>query len=136
MRDAGEGWIVNLTSAAARPSAGPPFVLGPQGSTIAVYGASKAALARLTNGLGAELHGTGIRVNAIEPRAAVMSEGAAQLVGSTLRPDQIESMEEMVEAVVALCDCPADLTGQSVVSLDLLAERQLTVHRLDGTPLP
>jgi citronellol/citronellal dehydrogenase len=135
MRAAGEGWIVNLTSAAARPSAGPPFELGPQGSTLAVYGASKAALVRITNGLGAELHGTGIRVNAIEPRAAVMSEGAAQLVGATLRADQVETMEQMVEAVVALCDCPAEITGRSMVSLDLLAARDLVVHRLDGTPL-
>jgi NAD(P)-dependent dehydrogenase (short-subunit alcohol dehydrogenase family) len=133
MRAAGEGWIVNLTSGAARPWPGPPFELGPQGSTIAVYGASKAALGRITNGLGAELDGTGVRVNAVEPRAAVMSEGAAALVGATLRADQVESMEEMVEAVVALCDCPAEVTGGTFVSLDLIAAWSLTVHALDGT---
>lgn len=73
-----------------------------------MYGASKAALNRITNGLAAKLHGTGIRVNTVEPRAAVLSEGAAEFVGSTLRPDQIESMEEMVEATLALygtCGC-------------------------------
>lgn len=136
MREAGEGWIVNLTSGAARPSPGPPFELGPQGSTIAVYGASKAALSRITNGLGAELSGTGIRVNAVEPRAAVLSEGAVALVGDTLRPDQIEPLEVMVEAVVALCDCPASCTGNCFVSLDLLEEQGRRVHRLDGTPFP
>lgn len=134
MRDAGAGWIVNVTSAAAGHVTGPPFELGPQGSTITVYGASKAALRRLTNGLGAELHGSGIRVNAIEPRAAVLSEGAAALVGGTLRPDQIEPIEHMVEAVVALCDCPADITGQTVVSTDLVREWGLEVRGLDGRP--
>ena len=106
MTEAGGGWIVNVSSGSADHWAGPPFDVGPQGPRTAAYGASKAALNRITNGLGAELYGTGIRVNTVEPRAAVMSEGAAALVGSTLRPDQIESMEEMVEATVALCDCP------------------------------
>ena len=136
MREAGEGWIVNLSSGSTRHTDGPPFEVGPQGSTIAVYGASKAALNRITNGLGVELFGTGIRVNTVEPRAAVLSEGAAELVGATLRPDQIESMEEMVEAVVALCDCPADVTGRITVSLDLIADWGLTVHGLDGGARP
>lgn len=134
MREAGEGWVVNITSRAARPWPGPPFELGPNGTALTVYGASKAALDRITNGLGAELHGTGIRVNAVAPRAAVLTEGAQQLVGTTLRPDQVESLEEMVEAVVALCDCAEDVTGQVTVSLDLLDDWGLTVHALDGTP--
>jgi NAD(P)-dependent dehydrogenase (short-subunit alcohol dehydrogenase family) len=132
MRDAGEGWIVNLSSGSTRLAGGPPFDVGPQGSAIAVYGASKAALNRITNGLAVELYDSGIRVNAVEPRAAVLSEGAAELVGATLRPDQIESMEEMVEAVAALCDCPVGVTGRITVSLDLIAEWQLVVHELDG----
>jgi|SRR5882762_5794793 len=135
MQAAGEGWIVNLTSGSARLSSGPPFELGPLGTTTMVYGASKAALNRITNGLGGELYGTGIRVNTVEPRAAVLSEGAAQLVGSSIRPDQIEPIEEMVEGVVMLCDCPVDFTGRICVSLDLIAEHDLTVHGLDGRPL-
>jgi citronellol/citronellal dehydrogenase len=134
MRDAGEGWIVNLSSGAARPTEGPPFSLGPQGSTLTVYGASKAALNRITNGLAAELYGTGIRINTVEPRAAVLSEGAAELVGDTLRADQIEPIEQMVEAVVALCDCAADVTGRNFVSVDLIADWALPVRALDGTP--
>ena len=134
MREAGEGWIVNLSSGSAKHVVGPPFQMGPQGTTIAIYGASKAALNRITNALGAELYGTGIRVNTVEPRAAVLSEGAVELVGKTLRPDQIESMEEMVEGVVTLCDCGPDVTGRVTVSLDLIADGALTVHNLDGTP--
>jgi NAD(P)-dependent dehydrogenase (short-subunit alcohol dehydrogenase family) len=126
MIERGEGWIVNLSSAAARwtPS-----------STMAVYGASKAALNRLTLGLASEFAGTGVRFNTVEPRAAVMSEGATQLIGDVVRDDQIESMEEMVEAIVALADCPPELTGRNCVSLDLITELALTVHALDGTPL-
>ena len=136
MRAAGAGWIVNLSSGAARTWDGPPFVMGVTGSTIAAYGASKAALNRLTNGLGAELHGSGVRANTVEPRAAVLTEGADALVGSSLQPDQIESLEAMVEAVVALCDCPAEVTGRSFVSLDLLDQWGIEVRGLDGGPLP
>lgn len=135
MRAAGRGWIVNLTSKAARTWPGPPFALGPNGTTIALYGASKAALDRITNALGAELAGTGVRVNGVAPRAAVLTEGARELVGTTLRADQVESLEEMVEAVVALCSCSADVTGQTHVSLELIAEWGLQVRALDAGAL-
>src|SRR5690242_3777031 len=133
MVEAGEGWIVNLSSGSANLWPGPPEPFAPTALNIAAYGASKAALNRITNGLAMELYGTGVRVNTVEPRAAVLSEGAAELVGATLRPDQIESMEEMVEAVVALCDCAPEVTGQSFVSLDLLADWALPVRALDGS---
>jgi citronellol/citronellal dehydrogenase len=133
MRATGRGWIVNLSSGTARHRAGPPFEEGTLGSTPTIYGASKAALNRITNGLAMELAGSGIRVNTIEPRAAVLSEGAVAVVGDTLRADQIESMEEMVEAVVAVCDCPAEFTGRTCVSLDLLADQAIAVRGLDGT---
>jgi NAD(P)-dependent dehydrogenase (short-subunit alcohol dehydrogenase family) len=125
MLERGEGWIVNLSSGTARPI---------PNTTMAVYGASKAALNRITLGLATEVAGSGVRINTVEPRAAVMSEGATALVGATVRDDQIESMEEMVEAIIALCDCRPDLTGRTCVSLDLIDELGLTVHELDGTP--
>jgi NAD(P)-dependent dehydrogenase (short-subunit alcohol dehydrogenase family) len=133
MVERGEGWIVNLSSGSARLTAGPPFDAGFMGSTLGVYGASKAALNRLTNILAAELYGTGVRVNTVEPRAAVLSEGADALVGDKLAPGQIESMEEMVEAAVALCDCEPDRTGGVHVSLDLIGELGLEVLGLDAT---
>jgi NAD(P)-dependent dehydrogenase (short-subunit alcohol dehydrogenase family) len=132
MLEAGEGWIVNVSSGTAQPWE-PPFHLGSLGSSTGIYGASKAALNRISNALAAELAGSGIRVNTVEPRAAVMSEGAEALIASPLADDLVESMEQMVEAIVALCDCPRDRTGGSLVSLDLLAELGLTARGLDGS---
>ena len=136
MRETGRGWIVNLSSGTTKHHAGPPFELIAPGTAMSVYGASKAALNRLTNGLGAELYGTGIRVNTVEPRFGVLTEGADALVGDKLdTAAYMESMEQMVEAAVALCDCPEDVTGRVTVSLDLLEEWSLQVRGLDGEPL-
>ena len=132
MVDLGEGWIVNISSGTARPTPGPPFELGVTGTTTAVYGASKSALDRVTNGLAAELYGTGVRVNAVAPRAAVMSEGADALVGGRIPEDKIESLEHMVEAVVAMCCCGPEVTGRVAVSHDVLEESALPVRSLDG----
>ncbi len=133
MLEVGEGWIVNVSSATAWPWE-PPFRLGVLGSSTGVYGASKAALNRLTNALAVEVVGSGVRVNTVEPRAAVMSEGAEVLVGAPLSEDQLESMEEMVEAVVALCECPPERTGRTHVSLELLDELGIVARGLDGSP--
>ncbi len=114
MLAAGEGWIVNVSSATAR------MVFTSDTARLAVYGASKAALNQLTLALAAELSGTGIRINTVEPRAGVLSEGAAALVALT--EDQLEPMESMVAGALALCDGPPELTGGIHVSLDLIAE--------------
>jgi citronellol/citronellal dehydrogenase len=132
MRDRSEGWIVNLSSATARLAPGPPYRTEGVSASIGVYGATKAALNRITNAFAVELQGTGIRINTVEPRAAVMSEGAEALVGDIVTDSMIEPMETMVESVVALCDCPAELTGGIHVSLDLVAQLGLTVMTLDG----
>jgi citronellol/citronellal dehydrogenase len=98
-----------------------------------LYGATKAALNRITAGLAGDLDGSGIRVNAVGPRVAVMSEGCfAELIGDQLPAELFESVEDIVEAVVALCDCPADITGRVSSSLDLIDEWGLSVRGLDG----
>jgi NAD(P)-dependent dehydrogenase (short-subunit alcohol dehydrogenase family) len=133
----GAGWILNVSSASAKHAAGPPFRTDGVATSIGVYGATKAALNRVTNALAVELHGTGVRVNTVEPRSAVMSEGAEALVGDIVKEDQIESMEAMVEGAIALCDCPPDHTGRVEVSLDVLDRLGITVMTLDGAaPYP
>lgn len=137
METAGEGWIVNLSSATANLAVGPPFPSDGVKGVFGFYGTTKAALNRMTSAWAVELHPRNIRINTIEPLAAVLSEGADELVGDILRPDQIESMEAMVEAAVALCDCPIDRCGQVLSSLPLLDELNRTVMTLDGTaPYP
>lgn len=133
MTERGEGWIVNVSSATARVAPGPPYRTGGVHSVIGVYGATKAALNRVTHAFAVELFGTGIRVNTIEPRAAVMSEGAEALVGGLVGAESIESIEAMIEATLVLCGCEAERTGGVHVSLDLLDELGLTVMTLDGS---
>jgi short-subunit dehydrogenase len=134
MVERGEGWIVNLSSATARLLPGPPFDASSIWPTMAVYGASKAALNRLTNGLAHSLWSTGVRVNTVQPRTGVVSEGAEALVGGVVDTSGWESMEEMVEGIMALCDCPEEVTGRIAVSTDIVAELGRSVCRLDGRP--
>jgi len=133
MAAAGEGWIVNVSSRTSRPWPGPPFELGVTGATTGAYGASKAALDRMTNALAAELAPAGIRVNAVAPRAAVMTEGAEALVGDRIGEDRIESLEHMVEAVVAVCCGGPELTGRNATSHEIIDELGLAVRSLEGT---
>jgi NAD(P)-dependent dehydrogenase (short-subunit alcohol dehydrogenase family) len=58
MRGQGSGVIVNLSTYGARLPGRP---------ALAMYGTSKLAISRLSESLQAELHGTGVRVVAIEP---------------------------------------------------------------------
>lgn len=132
MVERGEGWIVNISSGASRlPDRAGGGSLGPD---IGVYGASKAALDRVTVALADEVREIGVRVNTVQPVAAVMSEGADALMGDSLRPDQVEPMEQMVEAIVALGCGPAELTGGVHVSRDLLDDLGLPIRALDGGP--
>lgn len=134
MVERGEGWIVNVSSGTARNAAGPPFKTDGVAARVGMYGTSKAALNRLTNAMALELHGTGVRVNAVEPRAAVASEGAVALLDGGLDASMFESMEAMVEGTVALCECGPDETGIAHVSLDLIEALGLEVFGLDGLP--
>ncbi|CAB4595241.1 unannotated protein [freshwater metagenome] len=137
MIERGEGWIVNVSSATGRMIEGPPYASAGVAGTTGFYGSSKAALNRMTNAMALEVAAHGVRVNTVEPRAAVMSEGAQALVGDIVRDDQIESMEAMVESIIALADCRAERSGHVHVSLDLLDELGLTVMDLDGlAPYP
>jgi citronellol/citronellal dehydrogenase len=124
MRAARRGSIVNLSSASSTMPPPPPASGIP--STMALYGASKAALERLTVGLAAEVYADGIAVNTIAPVAAVDTPGAGALVGRLLRehPELVEPVEWLAEAVAILAGCDAAAcTGRILYSRAFLEER-------------
>jgi NAD(P)-dependent dehydrogenase (short-subunit alcohol dehydrogenase family) len=134
LRAKGRGWIVNVSSATAEPPAGPPYGGWDRQGGHHLYAASKAALNRLTAGLAAELHGDGIAVNALAPVAAVLT-AAVVATGADrwIDPSQVEPVEAMAEAALALACCdPATLTGRVTYSLRLLEELGREIRTLDG----
>lgn len=62
-----------------------------------------------------------------------MTEGAEALVGDRIGEDRIESLEHMVEAVVALCCGGPELTGRNATSYEIIDELGLAVRSLEGT---
>jgi NAD(P)-dependent dehydrogenase (short-subunit alcohol dehydrogenase family) len=92
----------------------------------------KAALNRLTNALAAEVFTDSVCINTVEPRSGVRTEGAKVLLPDGLAEHQLETLKEMVEASVALCDGPPELTDQVTVGLDPLASLRVPVRSLDG----
>lgn len=134
MRERGSGWIVNLTSFAAEMPTGPPF---PATRTVlggSAYGSSKAALNRLTVSVAAEVHASGIAVNAVAPQSAIATPHL--LAQGDLDADRFEPMETVAEAVLALATCdPATMSGRVDRSLELLVELGRPVRTLDGRSL-
>jgi NAD(P)-dependent dehydrogenase (short-subunit alcohol dehydrogenase family) len=132
MRERGEGWIINLSSGGARLTPGPPFPKSVMGTTNGAYGATKAALNRYTNVLAVELHGTGIRINTLEPDKPVATEGAIAHLGDRINAADYNPVEVIVEAAVALGECGPDLTGRVCIDEPLLRELGIGVRTLDG----
>jgi len=131
MLETGEGWIVNITSGSSRLLPGPPYV--PTAMPGAgIYGTTKAALNRATNAMAAELWGTGIRLNALDPAKPVASEGAIAHLADRIPADRYAPVEVIVEAAVALATCPPEQTGHMVHDQDLLDALGRTVMTLDG----
>lgn len=133
MIERGEGWILDVSSGTSLHERGFPTSPPVDRMNLGLYGASKAALSRLTVAVAAELMGTGVRVNSIEPRGGVATEGALALSGGAMSGGNLESMEAMVEGALLLCDCPTDWTGGVHVSLDLLEQVGARVMTLDGS---
>jgi NAD(P)-dependent dehydrogenase (short-subunit alcohol dehydrogenase family) len=132
MRERGWGRIVNLSSDTARqppiPYPGPAKLV----HALALYGASKAVLERYTLGLAAELHGSGIHVNALAPYKIALSEAAEAVARQTAaaHPDWVEPLEMMAEAAYLLV--AGSHTGLATSSRALLQMTQASLHALDG----
>jgi NAD(P)-dependent dehydrogenase (short-subunit alcohol dehydrogenase family) len=134
MRSRGFGWILNLTSFAAELPPGPPFPTNIVARGGFQYGASKAALNRLTVSAASECEDDGVAVNALSPQAAIATPSLVEAGWS----DEVmfEPLETMAEASLALCTGdPAIMTGRIAYSLQLLIELGRSVYDLRGDEL-
>jgi len=121
MRQRGTGWIVNITSIAARHPRPPETGVGVQASRNTVYGMCKAAIERLSTGLAAELYNDGINVNALAPTHIVPTFGAKAFFDLSERTT--EPPEDIANAVHHLVSGSATrITGQILYSQDVLAQ--------------
>jgi len=121
MRRKGRGWILNISSGAARHPAVPPAPAARLGGTV--YGMCKGALERFSTGLAAELHADGIAVNALSPSRVVPTPGTVFHHLTTEGDPKAEPVGVMAEAALLLCSGdPSLLTGRIAYSQQLLAE--------------
>ncbi|MFI5507940.1 SDR family NAD(P)-dependent oxidoreductase [Mycobacterium sp. NPDC051804] len=137
MRERGGGWILNISSLAGEIPATPPPdpTYHFQGTA---YGASKAALNRLSEALATEFYADSIVVNALLPAKAVMTEGVKASIPQDLVEAEgvLEPIEAMAEAALALCTGDRDgLNGGVYKSLALLEQLARPVRTLDGRVL-
>ncbi len=125
MREKGGGWILNISSGAARHPAIPPAGRFRGGT---VYGMCKAALERFSTGLAAELYEDNIAVNALSPSRVVPTPGTIFHHLTTEDDQNNEPPSVMAEAALLLCSGdPAVLTGRIAYSQQLIAELGGTV---------
>jgi len=121
MREKGRGWILNISSAAARHPAMPPTGWATRGGTV--YGMCKAALERFSTGLAAELYADDIAVNALSPTKVVPTPGTLFHHLTSEDDPNNEPPSVMAEAALRLCSAePKALTGRIAYSQELLAE--------------
>ena len=121
MRAAGQGWILNISSVAARHPTIPPGPRAGRGGTV--YGMCKAALERFSTGLAAELYADNIAVNALSPSRVVPTPGTIFHHLTTEDNPDAEPPAVMAEAALLLCSAePQTLTGRVAYSQELLAE--------------
>ena len=121
MKSKGEGWILNISSGAARHPTLPPA--GRAGAGGTVYGMVKASLERFSSGLAAELWDDNISVNALSPNKAVPTPGTIYHQLTTEDDPNNEPREVFAEAALMLCSAkPKTLTGRIAYSMDLLTE--------------
>jgi citronellol/citronellal dehydrogenase len=121
MREKGQGWILNISSGAARHPAFPPSEWARRGGTV--YGMCKAALERFSTGLAAELYDDNITVNALSPSKVVPTAGTIFHHLTTEDDPNAEPPAVMAEAALILCSAePKTLTGRVTYSQQLLSE--------------
>jgi NAD(P)-dependent dehydrogenase (short-subunit alcohol dehydrogenase family) len=124
MIERGSGAIVSISSVGAiGPGRGPyPELPGRMGGTM--YGASKSALERFTQGLAQEVYSDGVSVTCVSPGVGVATEGTVHFgISKSLDDPDREPMSMMTRAVLLLATEPLDkVTGRVTYSQQILKE--------------
>jgi NAD(P)-dependent dehydrogenase (short-subunit alcohol dehydrogenase family) len=126
MRERERGWILNISSGAARHP--PPDQARGRGGTV--YGMCKAAIERFSTGLAAEEFENNIACSALSPSRVVATPG---VMLHRLIPEGAQGVDEppevIAEAALLLCSRePKELTGRIAYSQAILEEL--------GVPIP
>jgi NAD(P)-dependent dehydrogenase (short-subunit alcohol dehydrogenase family) len=98
---------------------------------LTVYAAVKAAIARFTLGLAAELFQSNIAVNLVAPSGAIRTPGADAYIPDWFEGEPIEYIAAVALDLVHLS--AAERTGVIAHSLHYCAHHELPVTSLDGT---
>ena len=117
------GSIVNISSVGAiGPGRGP--YPGAKASGGVMYGASKAALERFTQGLAQEVYEHGVSVTCYSPGIGVATEGTVHFgLSKSLDDPDREPMSIMANAALLLATEPLDkVTGRVTYSQEILQE--------------
>lgn len=124
MREQSYGHILNISSPAAIGPGPGPYQTRAAGGTS--YGACKAHIERFSQGLAAELWGTGIAVNVLSPRRGIATEGQRwfrQQAGQTSFAGSRENGDIMGDAAAIVCSRdPNTYTGHILWDEDVLRE--------------
>ena len=124
------GSIVNISSGAAIGPGRTPFKDARPANGGTMYGATKAALERFTQGLAQEVDGHNIAVTAVSPSVVVPTAGTVyhKLVKGLDDPNA-EPPAYMARAVLLLASEPADkMNGRVTYSQQLLSEYGLLAN--------
>lgn len=122
MIERGSGWIVNISSSSARGPGRGPYEPGAKTESV-LYGVTKAALERFTQGLAAEVFEAGVCVTALSPSAMVPTEGTRIHAARLASDYPTESMEMMERAAVLLASAdPKAVAGRVCYSQQILVE--------------
>src|SRR4030042_3340148 len=122
MVERGKGAIVNVSSGAAIGPGRGPYKTSGTGGTM--YGATKAALERFTQGRAQQVAQYGISVTAVSPSNVVPTPGTVYHKLVTGYDDPLgESPEMMARAILLLATEPLDkITGRVTYSQQILKE--------------
>ncbi|MDA1147893.1 MAG: SDR family NAD(P)-dependent oxidoreductase [Chloroflexi bacterium] len=118
------GSIVNISSVGAIGPGRGPYPETPRRLGGTMYGASKAALERFTQGLAQEVYQHGVSVNCYSPGVGVATEGTVHFgLSKSLDDPDREPMSMMTRAALLLATEPLDkVTGRVTYSQEILKE--------------